>query len=654
MITPSALKRLAQEMRLVPVSVRKTARFLLALSLAGLAPACGNSGEDLGAGPADGPAMNTTDVPGVPPGGSEGGGSGLGGGSGGAPVDGVVPGLGGGAGVGGMPPSGAGGAPPSVDGVPPAMGPSCAPPAANRVAKGPPNIVMIIADDHGYYDSTPYGATKIKTPNLQKLADQGLKFTRAYTATPSCVPSRYSIFSGLMPERHGAVGNHEHDQLKPGLEKIAERIAGAGYQIALKGKVEHATSWKLGSAEAPGDIASFLKNRDKSKPLALFHGFADTHTIWPAADPGRVNPADVVLPPKTFDQPATRLMQSRYVLGVENLDQKVGELLKALNDNLDMSNTLLIYTSDHGQNWTFGKWSLYEAGVKVPMLAVWPGMIDPGTTTPAMVSLMDLMPTFIDLAGGEAPANIDGRSFKDVLLRNTDCHRDKIFTVHKSDASSAVYPSRALRTEHWKYIFNTHPEFFFTTVMESTTNEHGFPNWAEWEKPVGTSQEAAQFMYDFRIRPAEELYLVGSDPFEENNLAYDPRYAAVLAELRAAVKSRMAEVNDEVAVGTNPRLIKDQTVPPAIKILYPNGGESLEPGSEARIVWTAAWKGTQTVKIQYNDGAGWKTVADSTPHSGEFTWTVPGEAAQAVTLRIASSDGRVVDESNKSFVIAAK
>lgn len=614
---------------------------------------CGDSGASLtkDPSPSGGAPQNAAGTPTLPPGTADGGRGGAEApGRGGAAGDGVVPSAGGAPAVGGMPPNLEGGSA-GMNGVPPAMGPACPPPVPGKVAKGAPNIVVIIADDHGYYDATPYGAEKIRTPNMQKLADQGMKFTRAYTAAPSCVPSRYSIFTGLMPERHGVVGNHEHELLKPNLENIAQRIVDAGYEVAFKGKVEHATTWTLAAAKRPSDIASFLKTRDKSKPLALFHGFTDTHTVWPEANPARVDPAQVKLPPKTFDQPDARVMQSRYVLGVEQVDQHVGDLMTALNSNLDMSNTLVIYTSDHGENWTFGKWSVYEPGVKVPMLAVWPGVIEPGTTTPAMVSLLDLIPTLIDVAGGPAPTAIDGRSFKHVLLGNTTCHRDKIFTVHKSDGGANAYPARALRTENWKYIFNPHPELFFTTHMETNT-VHGFPNWAQWEAATTKSQLAAQLMYDFRIRPAEELYLMDSDPWEENNLAYDPRYAKVLAELRAAVKNRMMEVNDEVAIGNVPRLITDQVVPPAIKLLYPNGGEVLEPGSKARIVWTAAWRGTDTVKLEFNDGKGWKAIAAAAPHSGEFVWTVPADAAQTVTLRVVSSDGKVGDESNKSFAIA--
>jgi N-sulfoglucosamine sulfohydrolase len=519
-----------------------------------------------------------------------------------------------------------------------------------------PNIIVIIADDHGYYHMSPYGNTGIPTPNLQKLADEGIKFNNAYVAAPYCVPSRHSLFTGLNPDRHGVEGNHEHNLVKPGLERIVERMYGQGYEIGMNGKVEHCKNYLLTQGKTEfSNLNEFFKNRDKSKPLLFFKGYTNTHTVWPEADPSIVDPAKVILPPKTPDNPATRLMHSRYVISVMNMDSQIGEFLKILNENLDMSNTLLIYTSDHGQNWLFGKWTLNDTGVRTPLIAVWPGNIKPNTTTDAMVSWVDLIPTFIDIAGGDAPENLDGHSFKKVLLRETDHFRDTVFTFLKGEKNATVHPARAVRTANWKYIYYPHPEFFYTSYMEGTGSKHNFQNWPEWETGALKNQESAQYWYDFRIKPQEELFMINEDPWEFNNLAYDPRYADTLVAMRNMVKERMVKVDDKVALSGTPIYIKDMQskIPPAIKILYPNGGEYLKPGDKARVVWTAEWKGTSTVKLEYYDGAKWTTINKSIPHNGAFNWTIPSIKSSSVKLKISSIDGKVWDESNTNFTIAS-
>jgi hypothetical protein len=318
-----------------------------------------------------------------------------------------------------------------------------------------------------------------------------------------------------------------------------------------------------------------------------------------------------------------------------------------------MSNTLIIYTSDHGQNWLFGKWTLNETGIRTPFIAVWPGVIKPNTTTNAMISWIDIIPTLIDVAGGKVPDSLDGRSFKNVLLRKTDHFRDAVLTFLKGEFNSTVHPARAVRTENWKYIYYPHPEFFYTSFMEGTNSKHNFQNWSEWEQGALKDQKSAQYWYDFRIKPKEELFRVNEDPWEYNNLAYDPRYADTLAALRKIVLERMKLVNDTVALSGKPKLIKDMQskIPPAIKILYPNGGETLKSGDNAKVVWTAQWKGTSTVKLEYYDGRNWIIIKNDLPHTGSYTWKIPSVKSSLIKLKISSANGKVWDESDRNFSI---
>jgi len=547
----------------------------------------------------------------------------------------------------------------------------------NSSASDKPNIVAIIADDHGVYHSTVYGSKEQKTPHMQSLADEGMTFSRAYVASPACAPSRYALMSGLMPYRNGVVGNHENSDYKLSpTEGLIQRLMDAGYEVVFRGKVSHGNGKGVipdGVVKLPGsnnlldpaNVEEYLAQRDdKTKPVALFIGPTDTHTVWPS-EPGEIHfrPEDTVLPPKTFDTPEARQLMARYNQSVENVDTTVGQVREFVKRQLDEDNTLIIYTSDHGQNWPFGKWSLYETGVRVPLIAVWPGKIEAKSTTHAMVSWIDLIPTFLDIAGAPAVEGIDGKSFKNVLLGETGSHRDRIFTVHKGDKTVNVYPIRAVRTDKWKYMLNLFPEFYNTTHMDikvfstghnraGEQNQHSFSDWTAWVQSAQKNQEAAQFLHRYHARPKEELYLVEGDPYEENNLAYDPRHAHVLASMRTMVQDRMIEVDDDRSLSGTPRLLKDNPLPAAIQLYFPNGGETLRSSQTANVSWSDFWTGVKTVKLEYNDGNNWKVITDSAPHNGTFAWRVPAISSSRVRLRVSSADGNILDESDRQFSIS--
>lgn len=440
-----------------------------------------------------------------------------------------------------------------------------------------PNFVIVIADDHGFHHSSVYGSPEFETPNMQSLASEGIHLTNAYVASPACAPSRAALFTGLMPYRNGIVGNHE-TELKPGVQSLIPLLIEQGYEVAFSGKVAHGRS--NDQAYVPDEVniierdprtdtrlknvEAYLKNRtNRSRPLALFVGCVDTHTPWPNPDAARIDPADVVIPPRIFDTPESRVEMSRYIESAENVDRKLGTIRKFAADYLDPANTMTVYTSDHGLAWPFGKWSLYEAGIRTPFIATWPGKIKAGSTNDAMVSWIDVIPTLIDLAGGSSSPDIDGRSFAKVLTGHTGQHRDVIFATHKGDKTWNVYPIRSVRKGPWKYILNLHPEFANTTHTDilSDKKANGGQHWPSYIEAAKTNPDAAAFLHDFHSSPAEELYDVVNDPFEQKNLAESPQHAERLAELRDIVANRMVEVGDDKSLSGKPRLLKDFTLP---------------------------------------------------------------------------------------------
>lgn len=433
-------------------------------------------------------------------------------------------------------------------------------------AAAAPDIVIFLADDLGRLDCPSYGARDIRAPNMQKLAQQGLTFDNASVASPSCAPSRAVLLTGLMPARNGAEPNHAKPRAE--LKKWPAYFQALGYEVAAFGKVSHykhtadygfdrfANDTFHDHAGIPAAVA-FLKSRPRTgaKPLCLFVGTNWPHVPW--LEKSDYDPAKLTLPAATVDTPATREWRARYAAAVTKADDDLGVILDAARAHLP-AETVFVFSSDHGAQWPFGKWNLYESGVAVPLIVAWPGVVKPATRTPAMVQWTDMLPTLYAAAGGKDDLNnLDGRSFLPVLRGEKDTHRERIFTTHSGDGNMNVYPMRAVREAQWKYIRNLHPEFTFLTHIDADRGklaQHDF--FSSWQKAADTDKTAAAIVHRYHERPAEELYDISADPHEQNNLAAMPEHAARLAVLRSALDAWMKEQGDTQKVFGTPRLLK--------------------------------------------------------------------------------------------------
>ncbi len=423
-----------------------------------------------------------------------------------------------------------------------------------------PNIIVFISDDHSQLDSEAYGSTEARTPNMAKLAAEGLKFTHAFVASPACGPSRTALLTGLWPARNGAEPNHRRKN--PDVASLPPALHALGYEVAAIGKVAHidyAKDHGFDYVEGPTPgfedttaVARFLTERDSSKPLCLFVGTRHPHTVW--STELTYDPAAVKIPPTHFDDPVARAERARYLTDVTKADDLLGAVRELVREKIP-GDTLFIYTADHGAALPFAKWSLYDAGIRVPLIVAWPGHLKPGTTSDAMVCWPDLLPTFIELAGGQVPAGLDGRSFAGVLRGTATTHRERIFATHSGDGDFNVYPIRAVRTRDWKYIRNLHPEFQYHTYMSRATGPHRPLFWDTWLAAAKTNPVAAAVVNRYIQRPAEELYDLNTDPFELHNLAAEPDQAERLASMRAELDSWMKQQGDQQTVFGRPLLI---------------------------------------------------------------------------------------------------
>lgn len=413
-------------------------------------------------------------------------------------------------------------------------------------AQAKPHIVIFIADDHGQLDSEPYGARDVRTPHMQRLAKAGMTFSHAFAASPSCAPSRASLLTGLMPNRHGAMVNHAAP--KEEICKWPAYLRALGYFCAAFGKVAHYNQDKLYGFDHYSrvydakNVATFLDARATTKPLCLFVGTHSPHVPWPQQTD--YDPAHVNVPVGHLDTKETREMRARYYTAVSKADSELGALMDLVRARLGES-VLFLYVSDHGAQWPFGKWNLYDAGIRVPFLAAWPGVIRPGSQTDAMISLVDLLPTVIEAAGGQAPADLDGQSFLQVLRGQKADHRDRIFTTHSRDGTMNVYPIRAVRTPAWCYMRNLNFNGTHTTHIDKALAKDGLYYWLSWVEKAKTDRAAATLVERYHKRPAEELYDLKSDPYQLRNVALDPAHGDRLTKLRADLDAWMAQQQDK-------------------------------------------------------------------------------------------------------------
>lgn len=438
--------------------------------------------------------------------------------------------------------------------------------SADQARPAPPDIVIFLTDDQSQLDSQPYGASDLQTPHMQRLARAGLTFSNAYVASPSCAPSRAALLTGLMPARNGAEANHSRPRAE--LKKWPAYFQDLGYEVVAFGKVSHyrhtaeygfdhfAHDTFHDHAAIPAAV-EFLKQRDRAggKPLCLFVGSNWPHVPWPEEHP-QYDPARLQLPAGSVDTPVTREWRARYAAAVTRADDELGLIHDTVRETLG-GRALFVFSSDHGAQWPFAKWNCYEAGVRVPLIVAWPGVVPPGARTSALVSWVDLLPTLLDAVGGTPPADIDGRSFLPVLRGGRGEHRDRIFTTHSGDGRWNVYPIRAVRIGDWKLILNLHPEFAFTTHIDLRGNLGQRAYFSTWEAAARTDPGAAAIVNRYHARPAEELYDLAADRDEQRNLASDPAQAGRMKTMRAALESWMRAQGDQRQVFARPRLLSD-------------------------------------------------------------------------------------------------
>lgn len=436
-----------------------------------------------------------------------------------------------------------------------------------------PNFLLIVADDATWSDFGFTGNADVRTPNLDRLAAQGMQLTRMFTPATTCSPSRHALYTGLFPVRSGAYPNHA--QARPGVRSMFSMLAEHGYRVALQGK-EHVAPREAFPYErlSPKDIDDFgptreFVARDAAQPWLLVFASQDPHGPHDRGPQDLHDPATLHVPPYLHDNAVTRRQLAGYYAEINQLDWQVGQLMAVLDDAGEADDTIVIFVSEQGSSFPYGgKWSVYDTGIRTAAIARWPGRIEAGTTSAALLSYVDIPATFLAAAGidpatvdtGCPDANhsraMDGRSFLDVLTGRRETFRDVVFAQHTTVGIKGYqepYPMRAVRDARFKYIRNlaADNEYRINGIHRGQPIE-------SWREDAKTDPALARRIEWLSRRPAEELYDLEADPLETTNLAGDPGLAEVQGRLSAALDDWMRQQGDE-GMATELEALEHQT-----------------------------------------------------------------------------------------------
>lgn len=425
---------------------------------------------------------------------------------------------------------------------------------ATAVAADRPNVVVIIADDLGAEDTGAYGHPKVRTPNIDRLANAGMRFDRAFLTCSSCSPSRSSLLTGRYPHQTGA--EQLHWPLPADQVMFTTPLRQAGYWTAAVGK------WHLGpDAKKQFDLVKegggkggaenwlpVLRDRPKEKPFFLWLAAIDPHRPYEKgaiAEPH--TPADAVVPPYLPDTPAVRADLAGYYDEIARLDGFVGQVLDELDRQKVANDTVVIFLSDNGRPFPRCKTTVYDSGVRTPFLVRWPGGVKAGTTCGRLVSAVDLAPTVLKLAGVKPGPSFVGRHIGPLLADPTKAIREHVFAKHNWHDFEAR--SRAVRSERFKLIRNDYRDLPNTPPADAVRS----PTFAELLRLHDAGKLTPPLEACFtKPLPREELYDLDADPHELKNLAGDPKHADTLAKLRAALDEWAKETKDFVPKDRTP------------------------------------------------------------------------------------------------------
>ncbi len=414
-------------------------------------------------------------------------------------------------------------------------------------AAGKPNLLFVIADDCTFRDIGCYGG-QAHTPNIDKLATEGMRLTHCFQTAPMCSPTRHNIYTGQYPVKTGAYPNHTATFSH--IKNITHYLKPLGYRVALSGKT-HIGPRELFQFEYSGQKNPDMDAIDKmfgecvsnDTPFCLFACSNEPHTPWNKGDASQYPPEKIKLPPYIPDTPVVRKGYSKYLAEITYYDGQVGQLMELLDKYKLADNTLVIVVSEQGNSMPFAKWTCYDNGLQSAMIVRWPGKVTPGSVSDAMVEYVDVTPTFVAAAGGELAPELDGKSMIPVFTGQAKEHKEFVYGIMTTKGiinGNSSYPIRSVRSRTHKLILNLqHDQKFSNACVRS-------PEFVSMIEAADAGDEKAKMAVErYQYRPAIEFYDVTEDPLEMRNLADRPEYAEEIAALRKELDRWMQSQGDQ-------------------------------------------------------------------------------------------------------------
>jgi N-sulfoglucosamine sulfohydrolase len=427
-----------------------------------------------------------------------------------------------------------------------------------------PNILLITSEDHSPHLSS-YGDTIINTPNLDKIAGEGVLFNNAYITIASCTPSRSSILTGLYPHQNGHLSLATHGYHFVGkVKNIYQMLKEAGYRTGMLGKLHlnpasnfpidyHPIAGANFSRDSLGRYAEYAGDfmEGSEDPFFLMVNYPDAHHPWEDLVENRPRPAKIVTSEEVavfhyvgYENERIKSFTANYYNSIQRLDECIGELMQTLLNSGKDNNTLIIYLSDHGDQMPRGKLGIYEAGTKVPFLVKWPGKIDKGITSDALISSIDIVPTILDAAGLAIPESIGGKSLFPVFNDPELDFREYLFTEYHG-IPMVYFPQRSVRDKKYKLIYTLLNDRKNPVAQYYTEHWNSAALGSPTIKELKTAPDSTKRAYETWLNPPEvQLYDLENDPWEFNNIASDPRYSKVKERLLNALFLWQEETND--------------------------------------------------------------------------------------------------------------
>ena len=435
-----------------------------------------------------------------------------------------------------------------------------------------PNVLLIVSEDNGPHLGC-YGDLFVDTPHLDQLAAEGIRFSNAYTTQAVCSPARASILTGLYPHQNGQIGLATHKYamfpahaVEENLPNIPSLLKANGYRTGLIGKL-HINP----ESEFPFDLwwndpsSISFANRDMQKtaqvaekfvtesntPFFLMVNYPDAHLPFHRQQFGLpkvpYEAEDVeTLPFVGVDTPRLRAQTADYYNCISRLDTGVGLLLDRLQQSGKANNTVVIFTTDHGAQFSRGKTAIYESGLKIPFILRLPSINSESLVKDELISHVDVLSTIMEVTGTDCPDSVAGKSLVPLIQEFPVCWREYLFAEWCSAHPPIYFPQRSVRDQKFKLILNLLQD----RPSPSAIGYSGESSFGSWEPGASVAEIASadkqirKVYQTYKNPPAEELYDLENDPWEFNNLAGLPKYEAEQHRLRDQLRSWQESTKD--------------------------------------------------------------------------------------------------------------